>query len=154
MANNNFRTESKKFFNAQTGKNNRAWADAAGAYYRQVGSTSKKNFVDAMAAYYAKVNAGTISAPVSPTATQKLVSNGDGVPVVNSSATALGTGIAVIAAGTLSYVQMPAGFAGVANAGSVTVPITFVTARTAGQQATVAATFTVAGGVITAISIA
>lgn len=79
MANNNYRTESKKFFNAQTSQNNTSWAQAAAAYYRQIGSTSKRNFVDAMAEYYAKINSGAISAPVSITSTQKIISSGSKV---------------------------------------------------------------------------
>ena len=89
MANNNYRTESLKLFNAQTSGNHRAWAKGAAAYFRQVGSTSKTNFVDAMAAYYAKINAGTISAPVSPTATQAVVNNGGPVTAANGVITAI-----------------------------------------------------------------
>lgn len=155
MANNNYRTESQKFFNAQVGFNHRSWAKAAAHYFRQVGASNKTNFVDAMAAYYAKINAGTISPPVSPTTTQALVSNGGTVTVKNSAGTNISTGATyTVAASAVTGVNLPATVAGLSNNGTTNVPITFTTARSAGATATAVATYTVAGGVITAITIA
>ena len=151
----NYRIESKKFFNAQVGYNHRAWAKAAAAYFRQIGSTNKTNYVDAMAAYYAKINAGTISAPVSPTPTQALVSNGGTVTVKNSAGTNVSTSATyTISGGAVTGVGLPATVAGIANGGTTNVPITFTTARTAGATATAVATYTVSNGVITSITIA
>lgn len=154
MANNNYRNESQKFFNAQVGYNHRSWAKAAAHYFRQVGATNKTNFVDAMAAYYAKINAGTIGAPASVLPTQAVVSNGGTSPVQNSAGTLIANGTYTIAGSAVTNIRLPATSAGINNAGTTNVPITFTTARTAGQQATVVATYTVAGGVITAITIA
>lgn len=155
MAHNNYRIESKRFFNAQTSQNNRAWADAAAAYFRQVGQSTETNFVDAMAKYYAKINAGALPAPVNLSPTQAVVANNGTTTVKNSANTNISTAATyTVAANTVTGIKLPATVAGVSNTGSVTVPITFTTARTAGQQATVAATFTVAAGVITAIVIA
>lgn len=98
MANNNYRVESTKFFNSQTGKTDKAWAAAAAAYFRQLGSSNKTNFVDAMAEYYAKLNAGTIPVPVSPTATQQLISTGQAV-----------TGVTVTGTGTTATFTVVAG---------------------------------------------
>lgn len=153
MANNNFRTESKKFFNGQTSQNHRSWANAAAAYYRLVGATTKTNFVDAMAAYYAKINAGTIAAPVSITATQAIVSNAGTAPVQNSAGAAIGTGTYTVAASAVSNIKLPATVGAVSNSGTVTCTVTTVSARTAGQADSKVVTFTVAAGVITAISI-
>lgn len=151
----NYRIESQKFFNAQTSQNNSSWAKAAAAYYRQVGSTNKTNFVDAMAAYYAKINAGTISAPVSPTSNKAVVTNGSSVTVKNSVGTTVASGATYTISGSaVRGIALPATVAGISNAGTTNVPITFTTARTAGQQATVQATYTVANGVITDITIA
>lgn len=86
--------------------------------------------------------------------TSAIVVNASTVPVQNSAGAAIGTGTVTVAASAVTNVKLPATVAGVSNAGVVTVPITFVTARTAGATATVAATVTVANGVITAISIA
>lgn len=154
MANNNYRVESTKFFNAQTSQNNKAWAKAAAAYFRQVGATNKTNFVDAMAAYYAKVNAGTIGVPVSVLPTQAVVTNAGTSPVQNSAGTLIANGTYTIAASAVTNIRLPATSAGINNAGTTNVSITFTTARTAGQVATALATYTVAGGVITAITIA
>lgn len=87
-------------------------------------------------------------------ATSAVVANGGSVPVQNSAGAAIGTATATVAASTLGNVKLPATIAGIGSGAAVTVPITFVTARTAGATATVAATVTVANGVITAISIA
>lgn len=153
MANNNFRTESKKFFNAQTTENHRAWADSAAAYFRQVGASKKTNFVDAMAIYYAKINAGIIAAPISLSPTQAVVANAGTTPVQNSAGAAIGTGTYTVAANAVSNVKLPATVGAVSNSGTVTCTVTTVTARTAGQADSKVVTFTVANGVITAISI-
>lgn len=143
----NYRIESQKFFNAQTSENNRSWAKAAAAYYRQVGSTSKTNFVDAMAAYYAKINAGTISAPVSPTATQAVVSNGGTVSVANSANSKTVAGATyVISASAVSRISLPATAALVTSAQTLT-------GVTPTGTYTNTITFTVANGVITAVAL-
>ena len=153
MANNNYRTESQRFFNAQTGFNHRSWAKAASAYYRQVGSTDKRNFVDAMAAYFAKINAGTIAAPITLSATQSVVSDAGTLPIQNSAGAAIGTGTATVAGGNVSYLRLPATVGAVSNGNSRGVTVTTTTARTAGQSDSKTVTFTVANGVITAITI-
>lgn len=86
--------------------------------------------------------------------TSIIIANGKTAPVKNSAGTTIATGTATVASGALSDVKLPAKTAGVNNAQAVKVPITFTTARTAGATASVAATFTVANGVITAITIA
>lgn len=86
--------------------------------------------------------------------TQAVVINNSTVPVQNSAGAAIANATLTVAGNAVTAAKLPATQAAVANAAVRTVPITFVTARTAGQQATVAATFTVANGVITAISIA
>lgn len=154
MANNNFRVESQKFFNAQTGQNHRSWARAAAAYYRQVGSSTKAALPDAMATYFGKINTGAIPAPVQLTATQAVVSNAGTSPVQNSAGSAIGTGTYTVAANAVTNIRLPATVAGISNSGTTNVPITFTTARTANSTATVVATYTVANGVITAITIA
>lgn len=106
MANNNYRNESKKFFNAQTGKNFKAWADSASAYYRQVGASNKHNFVEAMCEYYAKINAGTIAAPVSPTATQVLISTGGKVTGVAPTGTYTNTVTFTVANGAITAITL------------------------------------------------
>lgn len=146
MANNNYRVESTKFFNSQTGKDDRAWAKAAAAYFRQLGSSNKTNFVDAMAEYYAKLNAGTISVPVSPTATQALVSNGGTVTAANSANNKTVSATYVISGGAVQRVSLPATAAIVTSAQALTG-----VAPTGTYTNTV--TFTVAGGVITAIAL-
>ena len=142
----NYRTESLKFFNAQTSWNHRAWAKGAAAYYRQVGSTTKTNFVDAMAAYYAKINAGTISAPVSPTATQAVVSNGGTVTAANSANTKTVSASYVISGSAVQRVSLPA------NAAIITSSQALTGVTPTGIFATTV-TFTVANGVITAIAL-
>lgn len=154
MANNNFRVESQKFFNAQTGQNHRSWARAAAAYYRQVGSSTKAALPEAMATYFGKINAGTIAAPVQLTATQAVVSNAGTSPVQNSAGAAIGTGTYTVAANAVTNIRLPATVAGISNSGTTNVPITFTTARSAGATATAVATYTVANGVVTAITIA
>lgn len=153
MANNNYRIESKKFFNAQTGQSKRAWADAAAAYFRQVGSSNKTNFVDAMATYYAKINAGTIGVPTSVAPNQAVVTNAGTSPVQNSAGAAIANGTYTVASGAVSNIRLPATTAGVSNSGTVTCTVTTTTARTAGQSDSKVVTFTVANGVITAITI-
>lgn len=154
MANNNFRVESQKFFNAQTGQNHRSWARAAAAYYRQVGSSTKAALPEAMATYFGKINTGAIAAPVQLTATQAVVSNAGTSPVQNSAGAAIGTGTYTVAANAVTNIRLPATVAGISNSGTTNVPITFTTARSAGATATVVATYTVANGVVTAITIA
>lgn len=149
----NVRIESKKFFNAQTGQNQRAWADAAAAYFRQIGQSNKDSYVEAMATYYAKVNAGTISAPVFLTATQAVVTNAGTSPVQNSAGAAIASGTYTVAANAVSNIKLPATVGAVSNSGTVTCTVTTVSARTAGQSDSKVVTFTVANGVITAISI-
>lgn len=153
MANNNYRIESQKFFNAQTTQNHRSWARAAAAYFRQVGSSNKTNFVDAMATYYAKINAGTIAAPVQLSATQAVVSNAGTSPVQNSAGAAIASGTYTVAANAVSNIRLPATVGAVSNSGTVTCTVTTTTARTAGQSDSKVVTFTVANGVITAITI-
>lgn len=87
-------------------------------------------------------------------ATQAIVSNGSTIPLQNSAGASIDNITLTVAANTVGNAKLPATTAAVKNTAAVTVPVTFVTARTAGQQATVAVTFTVAAGVITAISIA
>lgn len=142
----NYRTESQKLFNAQTSQNHRSWAKAAAAYYRQVGSTTKTNFVDAMAAYYAKINAGTISAPVSPTATQAVVSNGGTVTAANSANTKTVSATYVISGSAVQRVSLPD------NAAIITSAQTLTGVAPTGDYSTTV-TFTVANGVITAIAL-
>lgn len=153
MAANNYRIESKKFFNAQTGQNKKAWADAAAAYFRQIGQSNKTNYVDALATYYAKVNAGTIPAPVQLATTQAVVSNAGTSPVQNSAGAAIANGTYTVAANSVSNIKLPATVGAVSNSGTVTCTVTTVSARTAGQSDSKVVTFIVANGVITAISI-
>ncbi len=153
MANNNFRIESQKFFNAQTGQNHRSWARAAAAYYRQVGSSTKAALPEAMATYFGKINTGAIAAPVQLTATQAVVSNAGTSPVQNSAGAAIGTGTYTVAANAVSNIRLPATVGAVSNSGTVTCTVTTTTARTAGQSDSKVVTFTVANGVITAITI-
>lgn len=153
MANNNYRIESKKFFNAQTGQKKTAWADAAAAYFRQVGQSNKTNFVDALATYYAKVNAGTISAPTYLSQTQAVVNNAGTSPVQNSAGAAIANGTYTVAAQAVTNIRLPATVGAVSNSGTVTCTVTTTTARTAGQSDSKVVTFTVANGVITAITI-
>ena len=153
MANNNFRVESQKFFNAQTGQNHRSWARAASAYYRQVGSSTKAALPDAMATYFGKINTGAIAAPVQLTATQAVVSNAGTSPVQNSAGAAIGTGTYTVAANAVSNIKLPATVGAVSNSGTVTCTVTTTTARAAGQSDSKVVTFTVANGVITAITI-
>ncbi len=149
----NYRVESKKFFNAQTGLNKKAWADAAAAYFRQIGQSTKTNYSDALAAYYGKINAGTISAPVFLTATQAVVTNAGTSPVQNSAGAAIASGTYTVAANSVSNIKLPATVGAVSNSGTVTCTVTTTTARTAGQSDSKVVTFTVANGVITAITI-
>lgn len=153
MANNNFRIESQKFFNAQTGQNHRSWARAAAAYYRQVGSSTKAALPEAMATYFGKINTGAIPAPVQLTATQAVVSNAGTSPVQNSAGAAVANGTYTVAANAVTNIRLPATVGAVSNSGTVTATVTTVSARTAGQSDSKVVTFTVANGVITAISI-
>ncbi len=153
MAANNYRIESKKFFNAQTGRNYTAWADSAAAYFRLRGNSDKKNYADAMAVYYAKVNAGTIPAPVQLASNQAVVTNAGTSPVQNSAGAAIANGTYTVASNSVSNIRLPATVGAVSNSGTVTCTVTTATARTAGQSDSKVVTFTVANGVITAISI-
>lgn len=153
MANNNFRTESQKFFNAQTGQNHRSWARAAAAYFRQVGSSTKQALPEAVATYYGKINTGAISAPVQLAATQAVVSNAGTSPVQNSAGASIANGTYTVAANAVTNIRLPATVGAVSNSGTVTATVTTATARTAGQSDSKVVTFTVANGVITAISI-
>lgn len=146
MARNNFRIESKKFFNAQTGENNRAWADACAAYYRKVGASKETNFVDAMAKYFAKINTGAISAPVFPTATQSVVNNGATVTAANSANNKTVNATYVVSGGNVQRVSLPA-TAAIVTSGQALTGV----APTGTYTNTV--TFTVANGVITAIAL-
>lgn len=182
---NNYRVESTKFFNSQTGKDDRAWATAAASYYRQIGSSDKTNFVDAMAEYYAKVNAGTIAAPVTLTSTQAVVSNAGTVAVRNSAGADSHNATAVVASGAITGVNLAATVAMVDSADTIALQNSTGTVAGGNAVVTVAAgvptnvrapattavvptafaltgvtpsgtytntvTFTVAGGVITAI---
>lgn len=150
---NNYRIESQKFFNAQVGYNHRSWARSAAAYFRQVGSSNKANFVDAMAEYYAKINSGAVSPPISLLSTQAVVSNAGTSPVQNSAGAAIANGTYTVAANAVTNIKLPATVGAVSNAGTVTCTVTTVTSRTAGQADSKVVTFTVANGVITAISI-
>lgn len=72
----------------------------------------------------------------------------------NSAGTTVGgNGTITVSGGVVTQVATPAATALIIT-GNYTVPVTTVTAKTAGQVATVAATITVSAGVITAISIA
>lgn len=146
MANNNFRVESTKFFNSQTGKTDKAWAAAAAAYFRQLGSSNKTNFVDAMAEYYAKLNAGTITPPVSPGPTQAVVSNGGTVTAANSANNKTVSATYVISAGAVQRVSLPA-------TAAIVTSTQALTGVTPSGTYTNTVTFTVAGGVITAIAL-
>jgi len=154
MASNNFRIESQKFFNAQTGKNKKAWADAAAAYFRQVGGSNKANVSDAMSTYYGKINTGAIAAPVQLTSTQAVVSNAGTSPVQNSAGAAIANGTYTVAANAVTNIRLPSSTAGISNSGTTNVPVTFTSARSAGATATATATYTVVNGVITAITVA
>lgn len=149
----NYRSESTKFFNAQTGRNNKAWARAAAAYFRQIGATDKRALPDAMAAYYAKLNAGTIPAPIVLNSNQAVVTNAGTSPVQNSAGAAIASGTYTVASNTVSNIRLPATVGAVSNSGTVTCTVTTTTARTAGQSDSKTVTFTVANGVITAITI-
>ncbi len=153
MANNNYRIESQKFFNAQTGQNHRSWARAAAAFFRQVGQSNKTNYVDALATYYAKINSGALSAPVMLTSTQAVVSNAGTSPVQNSAGAAIANGTYTVASNAVTNIRLPATVGAVSNSGTVTCTVTTTTARTAGQSDSKTVTFTVANGVITAITI-
>lgn len=86
--------------------------------------------------------------------TQALVSQGQTATVVNSAGTSITVnGTLNVASGSLTNLALPANVAGVFNSGTASVPVTTTTAKTAGQTSTVAARFTVAAGVITAITI-
>lgn len=150
----NYRKNATLFFNAQTGQNNRAWADACAAYFSQLSGERNDNYVDALNAYYGKLKAGTINAPVTLTSSQVVVSNAGTVSVRNSAGANAKSGTAVVSNNTLTGVNLPANTAMITSAGTTNVPIKFTTARTAGATATVQATYTVANGVITAITIA
>lgn len=154
MINNNFRTESTKFFNSKTGQKKTAWADAAAAYFRQVGVNNKANYVDAMAVYYSKINAGTIPTPITLTSTQAVVNNAGTSPVQNSAGSAIANGTYTVAANVVSNIKLPANVGTVVNAATPTLTVTTTTARTAGQSDSKVVTFTVANGVITSISVA
>lgn len=149
----NYRIESTKFFNARTGQNNKAWARAAAAYFRQIGNTDKRAMTEAMAAYYAKVNAGTIAAPVQLASNQAVVTNAGTSPVQNSAGAAIASGTYTVASNAVSNIRLPATVGAVSNSGTVTCTVTTTTARTAGQSDSKVVTFTVANGVITAITI-
>lgn len=86
--------------------------------------------------------------------TTAVVASGTTAVMKNSlDATVGGNGTITVAGGVVTKVTAPAATALIIT-GNYTVPVTTVTAKTAGQVATVAATITVSGGVITAISIA
>lgn len=156
MANNNFRIESQKFFNAQTGQNHRSWARAAAAYYRQVGSSTKQSLPEAMATYFGKVNSGTIGVPTAVAANQAVATDGQSVQIRGNSGspTYLSNATLALNAGGVSSARLPTTATVIQSAGTTNVPITFTTARTAGATATAVATYTVVNGVITAITIA
>lgn len=151
--NKSYHPESQKFFNSKTGKNHRAWADAAAAYYRLIGGTNKKSAFEAMAAYYAKVNSGAIPAPVMLNSSQAVVTSPGASPVQNSAGAAVGIGTYTVASNAVSNIRLPATVGAVSNSGTVTCTVTTTTARTAGQTDSKVITFTVANGVITSISI-
>lgn len=83
-----------------------------------------------------------------------VVSTGGVVDVNNSANVRKGSGTVTVAANVVTKITLPTNMAAAVTGEAVTVPITFVTARAAGATATVAATLTIANGVITAISIA
>lgn len=149
----NYRIESTEFFNAQTGQNNKAWAQAAAAYFRKIGNTDKRALPEAMAAYYAKVNEGTIAAPVQLASNQAVVTNAGTSPVQNSAGAAIASGTYTVASKAVTNIRLPATVGAVSNSGTVTCTVTTTTARTAGQSDSKVVTFTVANGVITAITI-
>ncbi|WP_313611824.1 hypothetical protein [Pantoea piersonii] len=150
---NNYRTESLKFFNAKTGKNKSAWNDAAAAYFRQLGTSNKRSLPEAMAAYYAKINAGTIAAPVQLATNQAVITNAGLSPVQNSAGTAIANGTYTVTANTVGNIKLPSTVGAVSNGTAPTITVTTTTARTAGQSDSKVVTFTVANGVITSITI-
>lgn len=149
---NNYRTESMKFFNAKTGKNKSAWNDAAAAYFRQLGTTDKRSLPEAMAVYYAKVNTGTIAAPIQLATNQAVITNAGLSPVQNSAGAAIANGTYTVTANAVSNIKLPATVGAVSNGTTANVAVTNATARTAGQNDSKAVTFTVVNGVIISIT--
>lgn len=93
----------------------------------------------------AAVASGTITAVRLP-ATTAALSNGAALPLWNSAGTLItSTGTLTVANGVAGRLNMPATVAAVVNAQSLTIPVT--------GSYTTTATFTVAGGVITGITL-
>lgn len=132
----NYRIPATKWFNTVTGKNFKAWAPAAAAYFSLQSGKTKKNFVEAMNDYYGGLAKGTIILP--PT-----VTNGASVAVVNSASAAIATGTATVSGSTLTNIKLPSTTAGVNSTVAVTCTVTgtYVSKFTP----------TVVNGVITAI---
>ena len=55
----NYKDESIKYFNKQTGRNFRSFPEAATAFFRMKGNNNKKSLVEALQAYYGQLNVGT-----------------------------------------------------------------------------------------------
>lgn len=141
----NYRTSATQYFNSVTGENHKAWADAAAAYYSQLASKDKRNYVDAMNIYFAGLNDGSIQPPQPPLEpTQAVLSNGDQVTVLKASGgsyTAKYT--ATVANGVITGVTQPATQVTIGSG------VTFEGVTGTGTTATI----TVAGNAITGIAL-
>lgn len=135
----NYRDTAKLFFNSKTGKNYKAWSNSIAAYFNLLSGKSKRNYVDALNAYYGGIKDGTIVPPPA-------VTNGQTVVMANSANNKTVNGTAVVTAGALTRVSAPA------TAAIVTSAQTLTGVTPTGTYATTV-TFTVANGVITAIAL-
>lgn len=135
----NYRDTARVYFNSVTGRSDRSWARAAAAYYSQLAGKTKPNFVDAMNAYYGGIKDGTVVVPAS-------VANGATITMANSTNTKTVSGTAVVTGSALTRVSAPA------TAAIVTTGQALTGVTPTGTFATTV-TFTVAGGVITAIAL-
>lgn len=142
----NYRDNARKYFNSVTGRQYRAWADSAAAYYSSLAAIKKGNYVDAMNAYFDGLLRGTVTPPVQLLPTQAIVANSGNVTVANSANNKTVTGTAVVAASTLTRVSLPA-------TAAIITSTQALTGVTPSGTYTNTVTFTVAGGVITAIAL-
>lgn len=135
----NYRIPATKYFNSVTGKSHTAWADAAAAYYSNKAGVVKPNFTDAMNAYYGGIESGDIIVPPS-------VTNGQAVTVANSVNNKSVSGTAVVTGAALTRISLPA-------TAAIVTSTQALTGVTPSGTYTNTVTFTVAGGVITAIAL-
>lgn len=173
----NYKDLSKKFFNAKTGKDIDSWADSAAAYFSSLAGKRYPNYAEAMAHYYGSANpatsatvfnGGTVSvvnsagndshnatatvasgslSNVKLAATVAMVDSTDTIPLQNSTGSvAGGAAVVTVAAGVPTNVRAPATTAVVPTG-------TALTGVTPTGTYTNTVTFTVAGGVITAIAL-